>query len=662
MALFQNLKIRTKLFLSITLLVLILFMGASVYSLSKTTSLIEKDEAKHYELLSQEVQANMNYQLAAARMSVLSTAHNTEVARVFAARDREGLLNMLESSYEAVADVVSQFQFHLPDSTSFLRLHNPSQFGDDLSEFRLTVNQANEKKEIVMGLEEGAAGYGFRVVVPMAYEGQHIGTVEYAGNFGEEFLQGIQAEFPGEYFIYTFEGKNLGLLSGTIAEDSWPISPISKALLQDGIYTTEKSLDDNYGIVLTPFSDYTGQPKGYIKIIEDRQETMKNMNTLRNGMLAFSGLASLLIGAVLFIVLGYMLKPLSQMVKTIEQVADGDFTVAIETKSRDEVGLIMVGFQKMVANLKELMGQVSASVEASQASSEELSASVMDVTAQGQNISAAVQQIAAGMEETSASVEEVAATNMDIGQEANRLQEKAKEGLRKVDEIGKRAHQMKDQAKTSKANAQSIYEVKEKEIKAAISDSKVVAEVVAMTDVISKIAQQTNLLALNAAIEAARAGEEGRGFSVVAEEVRRLAEYSSDTAGKIKEVISQVQNAVDGLTHHAGDILDFISEKVAPDYDRLEGNSAKYAEDANDIRELIVEFENSSSHIASSIHEVNMAMDGVSAAIEQASASTQEISLSTGETANSLEEVAQSAKNQENLAQELKHGLSQFKI
>lgn len=662
MKFYHNLKIRTKLFSSITIIVLVLFMAASFYTISKTTSIIENDEEKRFELLNREVESTMSEQLEASRMSVLSVANNTEVARVFAERDREALLDMLGPSYKSVEDVVSQFQFHLPDSISFLRLHKPEKFGDDLTEFRDTVNQANEKKEVVMGLEAGVAGYGFRVVAPVNYEGAHVGTVEYAGNFDQVFLENIKKDFPGEYFIYTFEGENGGLISGTISEDPWPISVESKTQLQTGIFAIEYSADENYGIILTPFKDYLGQPQGYIKIIEDRRETVNQLSTLRNSMLIFSGFASILIGAILFVLLTWSLKPLNKMVRTTEQVANGDFTIEIETNSKDEVGMVMAGFQSMVENLKNLINNINVSADTAQHSSQGLSESVVEVTTQGQDISAAVEQIAAGMEETSASIQEVAATNQDVGEAANRLQEKARNGLGKANEIEERANQMKVGAKASKLDAQSIYEEKLKEVQIAISDSKVVSEVVSMTEVISNIAEQTNLLALNAAIEAARAGESGRGFSVVAEEIRKLAEYSSTTAGDIKKVISKVQMAVDGLTLNTGEILDFINNKVTPDYDRLEENSIQYAEDADYVKGLINEFEQGASHIASSIFEVNMAIDGVSAAIEEASASTQEISSSTEATANSLRVIADSAKDQEKIAQELKAGISKFKI
>lgn len=513
-----------------------------------------------------------------------------------------------------------------------------------------------------MGLEAGVAGYGFRVVVPVNYEGSHVGTVEYGGNFDKVFLESIKKNFPGEYFIYGFEGENGGLVSGTIDEDPWPISAESKAQLQAGNFVIEYSPDENYGIILTPFKDYLGQPQGYIKTIEDRRESVNQLNTLRNSLLLFSGLASVIIGAILFVLLTYSLKPLKKMVKTTEQVASGDYTVEIEAKSKDEVGMVTAGISSMVANMKNIINNINVFADTSQNSIQGLSEGVAEVTIQGQEISSAVQQIAAGMEETSASIQEVAATNQDVGEAANRLEEKARSGLEVANEIEERANQMKSGAQASKLDAQSIYRDKLKEVQISISDSKVVSEVVSMTEVISNIAEQTNLLASNAAIEAARAGESGRGFSVVAEEIRKLAEYSSTTAGDIKNVISKVQMAVDSLTLNTGEILDFINDKVAPDYDRLEENSNQYAKDADYIKGLIYEFEQGASHIATSISEVNMAIDGVSAAVEEASASTEEISSSADATANSLMVIADAAKEQEEYAQRLKDGISKYKI
>ena len=175
-----------------------------------------------------------------------------------------------------------------------------------------------------------------------------------------------------------------------------------------------------------------------------------------------------------------------------------------------------------------------------------------------------VQQIAAGMEEISASVEEVAAAGSEIVGRAQKMEGEALEGEEKVNEIRKRAEEMKASARLSKQTTNEIYQQKQQEIKLAIEEVRVVHEITKMADAISQIAAQTNLLALNAAIEAARAGEHGRGFVVVSEEVRKLAEHSAVTAGDIHQVIEKVNVAVDKLTSNVEEILKFIDEKVTP--------------------------------------------------------------------------------------------------
>jgi len=149
---------------------------------------------------------------------------------------------------------------------------------------------------------------------------------------------------------------------------------------------------------------------------------------------------------------------------------------------------------------------------------------------------------------------------------------------------------------------------------------------------------------------------------VVAEEVRKLAEHSAQTAGSIQQVIQQVKTAVDKLTANAGEILKFIDDKVAPDYDMLEKTGEQYAQDARFVKALTEEFAAAASQIAASIGEVNTAIEGVAAAIEEATASSQEISNSTTETAKALEGVARTAQSQAEMAEKLSALVARFKV
>lgn len=161
-------SLKSKIFIGFTISVLIVFSIFSLYTFSETSKVITGKEIEALESLEQSIYVDMDEQLESAELSVLSMANNREVQRVFAERDREALRKMVLPVYESVSDKMTQIQFHLPDSTSFLRLHKLESYGDSLKDFRFTVNKANEDKEIVRGLEEGVAGYGFRVVYPVS--------------------------------------------------------------------------------------------------------------------------------------------------------------------------------------------------------------------------------------------------------------------------------------------------------------------------------------------------------------------------------------------------------------------------------------------------------------------------------------------------------------
>jgi len=375
---------------------------------------------------------------------------------------------------------------------------------------------------------------------------------------------------------------------------------------------------------------------------------------------------SLLIGIIATVLLSRTLAgPIRRLVGYANLMSEGDFTIEVAKNlhtRKDEVGMMSNAFVEMTNSIRTMLREVAQSVEETSASSEELSATVEEVNAQQDNINSSVQQIASGMEEISASVEEVAATNSEIKSRAQNMEDEVINSQLRIDEISKMAEEMKESARHSRESAINIYSLKESDIKKAIEEVAVVEEIERMADVISEIAGQTNLLALNASIEAARAGEQGRGFAVVADEVGKLAEHSSSTVRDIQMVIQQVNVAVDKLITNAKEILEFIDEKVTPDYEMLEKTGDQYAADALFVKNMTNNFSTIASQINSSIEEIGNAIDGVAATVEEATASSLEISNSSEEEAKALEEVADTAQSQAELAMKLTELVAKFKV
>jgi methyl-accepting chemotaxis protein len=391
----------------------------------------------------------------------------------------------------------------------------------------------------------------------------------------------------------------------------------------------------------------------------------KKMDTLRKISILFLVIAFLAVLGFTVVLTNTIARPIKTLVEHADLMSEGDFTSEMPESiqhRRDEIGMLANAFALMNDKIRSMLKEVSDSVEETSASSEELSATIEEVSAQGQSINTSIQQIAAGIEEVTSSVEEVSAASSEISRRIRDMEREAIDGEKKVDGIKKRAEEMKNSARLSKQTAIDIYTVKQREIKLAIEEVGVVEEITKMTDVISQIAGQTNLLALNAAIEAARAGEQGQGFAVVAEEVRKLAEHSANTAGDIQNVIQKVNNAVAKFTANAEEILNFIDEKVTPDYNMLEKTGEQYAEDANFVKNLTNNFSKIASQMATSIEEIRKSIEGVALTVEEANAYSQEISSNSLESSKGLEEVAKTAQSQTEMAEKLSNMAARFNV
>ena len=331
---------------------------------------VHRAERVENENLAREVEADLASELARTADAARAIAANREVARLFAARDREGLWRMLEGTWkELKASGYAQGQFHLPPATSFLRLHKPQKYGDDLSGFRKTVLACNAERKEIAGLEEGRAGFGFRYVVPVFYEGKHVGSFELGRSFGEPFAQRLKEDTGADWLIVStrsgsvnWDGKS-GVLATTDPNLSLDGVEIDDSAVSAGkLQVQEARLAGRpVAVVAVPFRDYSGAVAGYLVGIRDRSSAIGMIRRFR-GYLFAGMLAGVLILASVVWTLGRRIgRPLARAAGYLETMAGGEMPETVDLpETDDEVGRI----GKALRVLKEYQQEMSAAARA----------------------------------------------------------------------------------------------------------------------------------------------------------------------------------------------------------------------------------------------------------------------------------------------------------
>ncbi|WP_339079996.1 methyl-accepting chemotaxis protein [Pseudomonas sp. TMP9] len=532
---FSNFKIGQRIAISLVLLLAVTVAVLLTVFLSRFNNVIAEAEQRELRGLFNNITTAIESEgVMSEKLSAL-VAGIPDVQQAMADGDRERLTAMFVPGFANMAGRYNlrQFQFHQAPATSFLRVHEPPKFGDDLSAIRKTVIQVNAQKRSLHGIESGVAGLGIRGLAPIQAEGRHVGSVEFGLSFGQPFFDSFKQRYnvdvglilrqaSGQYSAFASTFSNPQLLSNAQREDAYN----GKAV------TLQTELDGrSVAVFAAPIKDFSGQPLGLLEIAMDRSYYADALAGARNSA-AIVAVIALAVGLLLAMLIARsIVQPISAAAAAMRDIAagEGDLTRRLPINGRDEVAELAQAFNHFAEKVRRLVADVAGSTTQVASAAEEMSAITDELNRDLAKQRGEIEQVATAMNEMTATVQEVARHASEAARSANSTDQQALQGQHVVAEAVSAIGAVASDVERA---AQVIARLQD--------DSKNISSVL---EVIRGVAEQTNLLALNAAIEAARAGEQGRGFAVVADEVRTLASRTQQSTVEIQTVIEQLQNA-----------------------------------------------------------------------------------------------------------------------
>ncbi|EKQ58291.1 MULTISPECIES: methyl-accepting chemotaxis protein [unclassified Clostridium] len=507
-------------------------------------------------------------------------------------------------------------------------------------------------------------------VVPLYKDGKSIGIVGMDINFKQiqNIVQNTKIYDSGYAFL--LNNKN-DIIYHPAIETKDNLSTIENGSLKgfaDEISnnsSSEKQFSYTYKGI-NKNASYAHLSNGWtLALTAPSDEILKQSNNLIKTIILFIIIGLILSSVVAFYLGNIIAKPIVKITNVMKKAGELDLTDSNMDdllKYKDEIGQLSNAFNTMRNEFVIFIRQTLEKSKDLTSGSEKLSVTVEELTNKAENIEKVINTIAEGVQETSAASEEISASIQEVDSSISILSSKALEGSNTSSKAKEKAMEVKNNGIISIEETRKLYnEKKEKGLK-AIEDSKIVDNIKVMADTISSISEETNLLALNAAIEAARAGEQGKGFAVVAEEVRKLAEQSSQAVANIQDTISKVQRAFQNLSDNSKDILSFILENVDPQFEAMKATGDHYYNDADFITKMSDEIASMSEELTATITQVSEAVQNTAETAQKSSENAEEIKEKIDETINAIEKVAATSHHQAELAQQLNQMVNKFKI
>lgn len=643
-------------FLSLTIIPLIITVLVIYYAMEQGfTKLItsQQEEIEHT------IQTQFN-KASEALLEITSIyAADEELVLALQSGKRDVLLQEVEKIYPRLQAEhgLDVFEFGSTSGIVSLRGHNPDKHGDDKS--GLSAIQSALDGQSISGFEFGASGLSVRAFAPVIYNNTMIGTLQTGVDSTflkdlNEMLQGVTIDLYDRSgtVVVSSEEENVG-------------KSIDHSSILSSIENGEKISESNDERLNSYIPMYDPTQSEIIGAIGINQNISVIQDTKQQILLIalFFTVGTMLV--VLFVSIKFsktISNPIKHIAELMGELSKGDLTVAIRESNRnDEIGQLTEAMQVMKNTLHDTLQQVADASSSVSAQSEELTQSAIEVKTGSEQIAMTMQEIASGTEKQADSASNLAYTMGVFAAKAKEMSEKGGQIQTSSIEVLGLTNDGQQLMASSENQMMKIEEIVQEAVRRMDHLDSQTQEISKLVSVIQEVAAQTNLLALNAAIEAARAGEHGKGFAVVADEVRKLAEQVAFSVKDITGIVINIQTDSSDVTESLQSgyrEVELGTRHIKTTSDTLDGINDAVITMVENIK-IIAE---NLADIAANSQELNSSIEDIAAISQESAAGVEETAATSQQSSSSMEEVAVGSEKLADLAVELHELVRQFKL